>query len=346
MSTAVGRVCWPLLSCFVAFALWSCSDDDEDNDTQTPAPLVLGQWFDDPLQPLPSSLAGFGIYPRAPALQVDPTRVIAYEPAYPLWSNASAKARHLVLPQGAKIDNTQPLWSLPVGSVLFKTFSFPVADAPTTLRHVETRVMRRTATGWEFGSYLWDDAGKDAAQLDMRRAVPVSIDLPQGGSFEHMVPNKLECRACHEASPSATLGLRAAQLPLGQVTAPIGVEVFAAPLQPQAALDEDPTLAWVKGYMLGNCVHCHNGSEQNTNSTYSLAPEAFLANTINQDTEGNASAVGKRIVPGDPNASVLYQALRGYDDDPELKAMPPLGVQRRDEAAIERVRAWIAGLTP
>lgn len=316
----------------------ACGDDDAQ---EPPQPAALGAWFKAPQQALPSKLSGFGLYADPKDLAKVPPGVITYTPKHPLWSNASEKTRHLVVPQGQTIDNSGQAWALPVGSVLFKTFSYEQAGG--ALRHIETRVMRLGDEGWEYGSYLWDEDGKDATQLDMRRAVPVEVTLEGGERFEHMVPNKLECRSCHEASPSFVLGLSQLQLPQGQLEGDTE-DSLMQPLQPAAALDDDPETAWVKGYMLGNCAHCHNGWGQSPNSTYSLLPDDLLAQTINKDTEGNASAVGKRIIPGDPEGSVLYQALKGYDDDPELKAMPPLGVQRRDQEAIERIKRWILSL--
>lgn len=327
---------WAAL-CALLSLCTACGDDDA-SAPQTDAP---GAWFKAPLQALPDKLSGFGIYADPNDLTKVAPKVITYTPKHPLWSNASEKTRHLVVPDGTTIDNSADYWQLPVGSVLFKTFSYPRAQG--ALRHIETRVLRRGQEGWEYGSYLWDEDGRDATQLDMRRAVPVEVTLEGGERFEHMVPNKLECRSCHEASPSFVLGLSDLQLPVGQLRAGDAAPLVQ-PLKPAQALDDDPETAWVKGYMLGNCTHCHNGWGESPNSTYSLYPDDLLAQTINKDTEGNASAVGKRIIPGAPEESVLYQALRGYDDDPELKAMPPLGVQRLDQEAIARIKAWITAL--
>ena len=104
--------------------------------------------------------------------------------------------------------------------------------------------------------------------------------------------------------------------------------------------------AWVLGYVTGNCTHCHNGEPDLANSSFDLRPDVFLANTVGRETESSASGLGVRIVPGDPDASVLYLAFTHQDNGTDIKAMPPLGIQLRDVAAGERMRDWISSLQP
>jgi hypothetical protein len=49
-------------------------------------------------------------------------------------------------------------------------------------------------------------------------------------------------------------------------------------------------------------------------------------------------------VPGSPETSILFLAFSGETDDPEVSAMPPMGVDVRDQAAIELLRAFILEL--
>ncbi len=337
------RYSW-YLCVVLCWGLWvGCGTSEDDPPKQVVA--TLGDWFDEPLQDFPDDLSGFGLYSSMDTLDVPGSRVITYSPRYPLWSNSSIKTRHIVLPEGMSIDNSEEHWTFPVGSVVFKTFSYPKNTDDEALRHIETRVLRRTEDGWEYGSYLWDEQGEDAVKLDMKRSVAVPVELGTGASFDHKVPNKLECRSCHEASPEIPLGLRTAQLSEEHMEMD-GEIPLQNPLPTSlTTLDDDPETAWVKGYMLGNCVHCHNGSEQNSNSTYDLSPDVFLSQTIERETEGNASAIGVRIVPGDPEASVLYRAMRGAQEELEIKEMPPVGVQHRDESSIERLGDWIKNLS-
>ena len=97
----------------------------------------------------------------------------------------------------------------------------------------------------------------------------------------------------------------------------------------------DERTAEVLGYLRGNCVHCHNGR-----TVFDLRQEVALENLIDQPTASSGVEVGIRVVPGDPEASVLLAVLDGESDT----TMPPLGVQIRDESAIRKVREWIREL--
>ena len=80
-----------------------------------------------------------------------------------------------MLPLGAQIDNApeQP-WDFPVGTLLFKTFSFFEASGQT--RPTETRLMRRMEDGdWDYGVWLWNEAGDDADLLEIKKTLPVTV---------------------------------------------------------------------------------------------------------------------------------------------------------------------------
>lgn len=320
----------------LSFCLFGCDPEEAPSDQ-------LADWFENPTQAWPERLSAFNLYLEP---QRDLTRVAKgarpYTPSYPLWSNGSEKVRHLIVPKGASIDATAEddlPWRYPTGTVLFKTFVF---ETDKGLRPVETRVMRKLAEGdkWEYAHYQWDDAGRDATRLDMRKTVPVTLTLASGESLTHVIPNKLQCRSCHEASPRWVLGLSTRQFDAHRdVLNAWEVDKIISPTQ-LPALEGNALDVWVQGYFLGNCTHCHNGWGESPNSTYSLYPADYKANTIDRPTEGNASAVGTRVIPGDADQSVLYQAVFGYDD-PELKEMPPIGVERRDQDAIMKLKTWI-----
>src|SRR5205823_8958796 len=107
-----------------------------------------------------------------------------------------------------------------------------------------------------------------------------------------------------------------------------------------------------KQFVLGNCVHCHNARGK----VFDLAPEVFLANTVNQMT--NAQSVQPppgwlRVYPGTPEMSVLFvQARRTPLPMPttaggnRLRPMPPIGVNdiAADQEGVAAIKAWILGL--
>ena len=94
------------------------------------------------------------------------------------------------------------------------------------------------------------------------------------------------------------------------------------------------------------CIACHNAGK-GENASFSLYPDVAIQNTIDQPTN-ISSAEGIRVVPGDPESSVLFITVvrtrePGYDGP--FKAMPPLAINRVDPATEGILGAWIQGLT-
>lgn len=297
-----------------------------------------GAWLQDPLGPLPDDFAEVGLYLDGGDPDTVPDRAIAYTPRWPLWSSGSEKHRHLVLPEGAVIDNGGEGWSFPPGTAFFKTFGYP---RDGRFVPVETRVMHVEADGgWAFEGYAWDVDGRTAQKLELTFSTEVTVQTDDGPLL-HTIPARLECRECHESSPGFVLGFEPLQL--GEHADALQ-DHFSAPLSaPPPLPSTDASTEAVLGLFVGQCVHCHNGSD-GPSSAFDLRPNVALENTIGVETESSAMASGIRVVAGDPASSILFQAFSGETDDPEVGDMPPLGIDRRDTQAIELLRGWIAGL--
>jgi hypothetical protein len=288
--------------------------------------------------------------------ELTPENAFVYVPNHPLWTNGSRKLRHLVLPDGTAIDNQNPYaWKVPEGTLAFKTLFFANPANDSEELPIETRVIRRQGAGVEYAVYLWDESGTDATLRDDETAVDVEVTTFEGATITHTVPSRFDCRTCHESSPRDLLGLDDLQLS-GSATAS-GGELFergwlSLPLTHSAAQlpDVGERTERALSYFIGNCTHCHNGSDA-ANSTYSLLPNDALAHLINQPTQGSGSAPGIRVSPGSPDESVLYQALLANDPDHDLgpeaaRPMPPLGVQHLDRNGISVIKDWIESLEP
>ncbi len=301
--------------------------------------LVPGSWLEDPSGPLPAALADVGLFLEPQDWDVVPDAAVVYEPRWPLWSSGSLKLRHLVVPQGATVDNRSEAWAYPPGTAFFKTFFYPRDGVSVP---VETRVMHVLPDGsWDYADYAWDEPGRTATLIDITFPTPVEVET-DSGRLLHTIPARLECRECHESAPSFVLGFEALQLGDGVGSLPVAF-TDALPEEPPTIEAADPQTVEVLGMFVGQCVHCHNGSD-GASSSFDLRPDVALANTIDQETESSAAAAGIRIIPGDPDDSALFQAFSGETDDPEVNEMPPLGIDRRDAAAVELLRSWIAGL--
>ena len=256
---------------------------------------------------------------------------ITYVPDWPLWSNGLQKSRQVVLPEG-EVVGADDVYSFPSDTLYFKSFFDDRGP-------VETRVMWNGPEGWEWSAYVWDEERVDAARTEGRRSVDVDVEVG-GESFTHKVPNELDCRKCHEPDPNGVLGFS----PLQLGTQVEDLDVFDENPTAEPFAHPDPETEAVLGWLVGNCTSCHNGLQNHDQSSFDLNPDVALENTVGVETASSASIDGIRIVPGDAESSVLYAAVAGTSDDPELKLMPPVGVQKRDDEAIERLRVWIESM--
>jgi hypothetical protein len=319
-SVDVLRVGLGLISMGFAGVLVGCAGESRAVDERIELPRVD--------EPLPERLSDFHLYPEAPDLGVVAQGALAYEPEWPLWSNGGEKQRFIAVPadaQGSAFEELPDPEQLPLGTAFFKTFSFVLDENGSAPSPVETRVMRLGDEGWEFARYQWNETRTDASLVTTPRSISVAVNVA-GERFDHKIPTELDCKTCHEAAPTRVLGYTKLQ-------------VFERSIVEAS----NPETEAVLGYIVGNCVNCHNGSDEE-GAAYDLRPAVFFANTIDHPTESSASGAGIRIVPGKPEESALLTALRGGDMDAGFKPMPPLGVQRIDAEGVELLRSWIQDL--
>jgi hypothetical protein len=261
-----------------------------------------------------AALAALPAAPAAPALpptlaETHGPRGIAYAPRYPLWSDGMEKRRWIELPAGSAIDKSNPdAWRFPVGTRAWKEFR---RDG----RPVETRFIERLADGsWRFLAYRWNAEGTQATLA------------PEEGVPESGIPSRTDCLACHEGAAVPILGYSAVQL--------------------------ETELAPALGYLHGNCGHCHNDGAlpalELTLAQSAADPRAgaermraSLLGRASRFRPREATSAPRRVVPGDPDASLLVARMQSRD---ALTRMPPLGVSVPDPNGIAMVRRWIEQL--
>lgn len=180
---------------------------------------------------------------------LDDPGVRSFEPRFALWSDGAAKRRWIALPPGAQVDAGQPdAWRFPAGTRLWKQFS---VDG----RVVETRHVLLAADGrWEFASYVGE--GAQAVRAPARGLV---LALPGGRRYE--VPSVGDCMACHAGARSPVLGFAALQL--GPAVPALVREGLLKNAPASWAVEAPDFLAAgaaehaARGYLHGNCAHCH-----------------------------------------------------------------------------------------
>lgn len=315
----------------MAWLALACSSKEPANAPRT--------WLQTPTSELPVKLSTVGLDQPAPAFDT-----FDYTPFYPLWSDGGTKSRTLLLPAGTSIDASNPAaYVFPLGTLVFKTFSFATPSHRDDVVPIETRVLWLTEDGWQLNAYGWDDDGKDAELLDLKRSVTRPIVSDQGEVAEHVIPSRLECRQCHESSMTEVLGINELQLATSGAIEDLKAHLEPQPAAPYARLPEHgPRTEVALGYLVGNCVHCHNGTN-GAASSFDLRPDVALQNLIDQPTASSATADGIRVVPGKPEESVMFLGIRGMGER-EVKTMPPLGVSLRDDSAVQSIADWITAL--
>ena len=180
--------------------------------------------------PFPTKLSESGLFADVAKHRMA-EGVIPYEPASPLWSDGTHKARFFALPktmkQGstivpAKIGvTTERGWNFPDGTVLVKSFALQaVEDDPTTRRWIETRFMLKEQGEWAGYSYEWNDEQTDAvlvAAAGKDRDFEIkTADLEKHADGVKMqqwhYPSRTECMVCHSRASNYVLGLCTVQL--------------------------------------------------------------------------------------------------------------------------------------
>jgi hypothetical protein len=329
----------------LGLAALACGGGGSDVADSTVRPSVLR--LTDPSVELPAKFSEVGLYTSAtlpPAFLDAPRPALPYQPGYPLWSDGGEKYRAIVLPDGASIDaSDRENYAFPVGTVIFKTFAYRTPTSPHDALPVETRLLRLRDDGWELAAYSWADDASDAELLDLKRAETRAVLSSDGQVVAHAIPSRLECRWCHESSASEVLGVNELQLVKSGSLIKLGSAIHPQPSAPYAALPEHgPLTTSVLGYFVGNCVHCHNGSN-GAASSFDLRPDVALANLIDQPTASSATADGIRVAPGKPDESILFLGVQG-GSALEVKDMPPVGVALRDSGAVQLLNDWISAL--
>lgn len=276
--------------------------------------------------------------------------VISYGVNAPLWSDGADKERGLSLPPGQRIRYSESgAWSLPVGSVLIKTF---LLDG----RPLETRFLMRGSDRWRGVTYRWRPDGSDAELLTMGLTEPV-------GNRTWSYPSRTDCLTCHTEASGQVLGIQTGQLNrvhdvygtgrthnqidllarLG-IVEDVPAEAAQLPRWPEPSDQAAPLGVRARAYLTANCAHCHQPGGVAVGTT-DLRFDKKLTDTRAcgvAPSQGDLGVQGVRILlPGDPDKSTLL--LRMVTLDPAVR-MPTVSSSIADTDGIALVRRWIEGL--
>jgi len=299
----------------------------------------------DPDASEPFLLSETGLYRDIVAGELAPD-LMAFEPAYTLWSDGATKRRWVRLPPGSQVDTSDMnQWQMPIGTVFFKEF---VRDGV----RVETRAIARTGPDrfdYWMGAFVWNEAGTDA------------VFRPDGETnargTEHDVPTSTQCGTCHNGEAGRALGFSALQLSgsdggllaklsaAGRLSDPIDDgQIFVAPGEPE--------VSEALGYLHANCGHCHNpngSARPDTNMNLRLdlgqtSPESSNAYLTTLGVElqyFNDTDLEYRVVPGVPEESALVERMSQRGTDTQ---MPPFASELVHADGVALIADWIDSL--
>ncbi|MEZ5491319.1 MAG: hypothetical protein R3F50_13500 [Gammaproteobacteria bacterium] len=139
---------------------------------------------------------------------------LVFKPLNTLFTDYAHKLRTMWIPAGAEVELVNGRFEYPVGTVLSKTFYYPLHASDDLLlsqdsgerieleadqhRLLETRLLVRREAGWEAFPYVWNDEQTEAFLRVAGASLPVSLRGESGTQhFTYFVPNENQCSGCH-----------------------------------------------------------------------------------------------------------------------------------------------------
>ncbi|MGL4398276.1 MAG: hypothetical protein ACRCXD_00275, partial [Luteolibacter sp.] len=303
---------------------------------------------------------------------------VPYTVAAPLWSDASAKKRWIVLPNDGThntaaediiFDEERP-WLFPAGTVMVKHFEIATnANDPSKVKRLETRFLVCTAGGGKYGvTYRWNSQGTDAVLLTTGASEDFNVTLQNGSTVSRKwdYPSRADCMQCHNDASGQALGVRTSPLnedhfypstgrTANQLVTFNALGMFDRTLTTTelenfiAARGIDdltaPVEHRVRSYLDMNCAHCHRPGGTIDFFDLRLETPLNLQGIVNGTLKGNFNLGpnGRYLKPGDPAMSALHVRLMNAGNG---NAMPPLAKNLVDPDAVNLLEQYIGSLNP
>ena len=145
-------------------------------------------------------------------------RVTPYDLNTALFTDYAHKLRTVWMPEGTSATYGADDFEYPVGTVISKTFYYPLAEDGSVLRTddysrdfagagldlsnvklIETRVLVKRDDGWQALPYVWNEAQTDATLEIAGDAKRLHLVNANGGAqdFTYVVPDANQCSGCH-----------------------------------------------------------------------------------------------------------------------------------------------------
>jgi hypothetical protein len=321
------------------------------SDLEQPLTVTCESEMQNSLDGLPEHLSCTGLYADMKKKTLA-KGVQEFSPANWLWSDGADKTRWIRLPGKEKIDASNPdSWVFPVGTQAWKEFRF---DG----KRIETRIFQKVDdTQWIKGTFVWNDKETEALRDKGGHDMTVSGN-------PYYLPSNLDCDECHGGRKEKLLGFEQislgvsgdheSALTLQDLVDDNRLKGFDGPTNYTIADDGSGVASKVLGALHINCgVSCHNGNPNSKGYSrgmrLTLEPgeldgrdpndSQVIKTTVNQDAATLRWSGQKRIVPGKPDESLLYNLISQRGN--KQQQMPPLGTYFTDDDFVQNVRTWI-----
>jgi len=296
--------------------------------------------------------------------------VLLYDLITPLFTDYAHKSRFVWMPEGqtATVDE-EGVVQFPEGTAIIKNFYYPADFSKPTaqINRIETRLLVKLNGEWEAHSYVWDEEEKDA-KLTLVGDLQAVHWFDEGGlghDIEYVVPNKNQCKSCHNRNNKIQpIGPKVRNLNKS-ITYPDGtqanqldrwaevgyLENAAVKDQFAAVADwDDPhsgdLSARAMAYLDVNCAHCHSSrGPAHTTGLYLEANEkepGHLGICKTPVAAGKGSGGRKMgIAPGLPDSSIMVFRMESLDPG---VMMPEIGRVSAHPEGIALIREWVASM--
>jgi uncharacterized repeat protein (TIGR03806 family) len=322
---------------------------------------------------LPLLLSQTGAFTNTPAMYAAGS-LIPYNVNTPLWSDAAAKTRWLVVPNtGAPYTPDEQVsfaptgeWSFPPGTIFVKHFELVTNEVSGAKRRLETRLLVRDAVGAVYGvTYKWRSDNSEADLLTTGLDENIAITNSSGVRTQVWhYPSSSQCLECHTPAANYVLGVKTRQLN-GPLTYPstgvtdnqlrtlnrIGLfnpAINESAISGYSKLSSLTNLAAsleerARSYIDANCAQCHRpgGPGPSFDARYDtpLVSQGIINGVLTKGDLGYDNA--RIVVPKDIWRSILFQ--RSDSLDSTIK-MPPLARNLIDTNAMSVLTDWINSL--
>lgn len=290
--------------------------------------------------------------------------VVPYDLITPLFSDYAKKKRFIWMPNGVRGNyngDHSPL-DLPTGTILIKNFFYNNVQPSNETKLIETRLMYKKPTGWDFANYVWNDEQTEAFFTNQGSTLNLSwLEGESLKSTNYRVPSRAECFTCHNQLDQPTpIGFKPQNINK-DFAFPDGISNQLRKLSEIGYIESDfpsniiTTVDWkddaqplderVRSYLDINCAHCHsdfghcNYRPMRFEFQFTSDPEN-IGVCIEPETQFIPNSY--IVKPNNTDLSILYYRLSTTD---ESFRMPLLGRTINHDEGIALIEEWIATLT-